>query len=62
MLSNVSMGKLNLLKPIPKHLQGQYDIIHVGLIVLVVRADNPSPIIENLLALSSKSTRESRGI
>lgn len=50
---NVTLGTLDLHKPIPKHLQGQYDIVHVGLLVLVVQRDDPSPIIDNLLTLLS---------
>lgn len=51
---NVQLSTLDILKPLPKDLHGQYDIVHVGLVVLVVQNDNPLPLLENLLALLSK--------
>ena len=52
---NSTLGILDLLKPIPEHLHGQYDIVHVGLIVLVVQYDDPLPVLDNLLKLLSKN-------
>ena len=40
----------------PEHLLGKYDIVHVGLVVLVVEYDNPLPVLDNLLSLLSAST------
>ncbi|KAL9122381.1 MAG: hypothetical protein Q9187_001065 [Circinaria calcarea] len=37
--------------PIPEELVGKYDIVHVGLIIMVVRNENPAPVLKNLLAL-----------
>ncbi|RAK95951.1 class I SAM-dependent methyltransferase [Aspergillus ibericus CBS 121593] len=48
---NVRLETLDLLKPIPEALRGQYDIVHVGLVVLVVENDDPTTVLENLLAL-----------
>ena len=50
---NVSLSTLDILKPIPEDLKGKYDVVHVGLIVLVVERDDPIPVLNNLLALLS---------
>ena len=50
---NVTLDCIDILKPIPGHLRGQYDIVHVGLVVLVVENDNPKPVLENLRSLLS---------
>ena len=50
---NVTLDVLDILKPIPEHLRGTYDVVHVKIIVLVVQKDNPLPILDNLLALLS---------
>lgn len=51
--SNITLSILDIHKPVPKHLRGQYDVVHVGLLVLVVAKDDPTPIVENLMALLS---------
>ena len=48
------MKILDILKPIPQHLRGKYDVVHVGLLVLVVEKDDPRPLLNNLLLLLSK--------
>ncbi|KAJ5735702.1 UMTA methyltransferase family protein-like protein [Penicillium malachiteum] len=48
---NVKLDTLDIHKPIPDALRGQYDIVHVGLLVLVIENDDPTPIVENLMAL-----------
>ena len=40
--------------PIPENLVGKYDIIHVGLVVMVVRKNDPGPLLRNILKLLSK--------
>ncbi|KAL8722511.1 MAG: hypothetical protein Q9225_001027 [Loekoesia sp. 1 TL-2023] len=50
---NVKVSTLDILKPVPDKLRGQYTVVHVGLLVLVVQQDNPLPILENLLTLLS---------
>ncbi len=42
-----------MLAPVPEELVGKYDIVHVGLIVMVVRNEDPGPVINNLMALLS---------
>lgn len=50
---NVSLSTLDIHKPIPTQLRGQYDVVHVGLLVLVVEHDDPGPLLDNLMALLS---------
>lgn len=53
---NVALSTLDILKPIPEHLREAFDVVHVGLIVLVVENDDPIPIFDNLLAMLSTRT------
>ncbi|KAL9637969.1 MAG: hypothetical protein Q9204_001673 [Flavoplaca sp. TL-2023a] len=57
---NTELSTLDILEPVPDKLRGKYDIVHVGLLVLVVQQDDPIPILENLLALLSTSTHIQR--
>ena len=50
---NVTLNTLNILKPVPESLQGKYDVVHVGLVVLVVEDGDPLPLLDNLLTLLS---------
>lgn len=50
---NVHLGVLNMLDPVPKELVGKYDVVHVGLIVIVVRNENPGLVLKNLMTLLS---------
>ena len=50
---NVSLNTLDLLKPLPEHLQENFDVVHVGLLVLVVENGDPLSILDNLLAMLS---------
>ena len=52
---NTELSTLDILEPVPDKLLGKYDIVHVGLLVVVVQHDDPIPILENLLALLSTS-------
>ena len=51
--ANTTLACLDILKPIPEILQGKYDVVHVGLVVLVVEKDDPLPLLDNILALLS---------
>ena len=51
---NVRLGTLDALGPIPEHLIGAYDIVHVGLFVMMIRNENPVPFLENVKLLLSK--------
>ena len=50
---NVRLEQLDIFQPIPKTLLGQYDIVHVRLFMLVIRNDDPGPVLENLVRLLS---------
>ena len=50
---NVHLNVLNMLDPVPEELVGKYDVVHVGLIVVVVRNENPGPVLSNLMTLLS---------
>ncbi|KAI1076814.1 S-adenosyl-L-methionine-dependent methyltransferase [Whalleya microplaca] len=48
---NVSLHNVDCLAPLPEHLLGQYDIVHVQLFHLAVHNNDPAPIIRNLVRL-----------
>ena len=52
--ANTTLTCLDILKPIPELLRGKYDIVHIGLVVLVVENDDPVALLDNLLALLSR--------
>ncbi|KAI0836882.1 S-adenosyl-L-methionine-dependent methyltransferase [Hypoxylon sp. FL0890] len=47
---NAKLDVLDLLKPVPEELVGQFDYVHVRLLMYVIRED-PTPILENLIKL-----------
>ena len=49
----VTLGTLDLLKPIPEHLRGKYDMVHVGVVVCIVENSHPSAFLDNILLLLS---------
>lgn len=51
---NISVRKLDILKPLPEELLGQYDIVHVRLFICVIRDDDPVPVLTNLLKMLSE--------
>ena len=53
---NVALSTLDIMKPVPEHLREAFDVVHVGLIVLVVESDDPIFIFDNLLAMLSTHT------
>ena len=53
---NIELSTLDVLHPVPERLRGQYDVVHVGLLVLVVQKDNPFLVLGNLLSLLGRST------
>lgn len=50
---NVTLDTLDLLKPLPGHLEEKFDVVHVGLLVLVVENGDALSIFDNLLAMLS---------
>lgn len=51
---NVSVHNVDCLAPLPPHLLGTYDIVHVQLFHLAVHNNDPGPIIQNLVRLLSE--------
>ncbi len=51
--AKLSLQTLDVFSPIPDDLVGKYDIVHVRLFVLVVRNDDPTPILRNLTSMLS---------
>lgn len=56
---NVQLKALDALTPVPEHMIGKYDIVHVGLLVTVVQKD-PTSLLQNLLRMLSTLRRISR--
>lgn len=51
--SNVSLGTFDALLPIPDELIEKYDIIHVRIFVAVVKNEDPTPLLKNLISMLS---------
>ena len=51
---NISLSRLDVLKPIPEELKGKYDLVHVRLFLAVVQDDDPTPILRNLMDMLSQ--------
>ena len=49
----MTLSNLDILQPIPGFLRETYDVVHVGLVAVVVENDDPLPVLDNLLALLS---------
>ena len=49
----MNLRVLDMLAPIPEELVEKYDVVHVGLLIMVVRNENPTPMLENLISLLS---------
>jgi len=52
--SNVAMHHLDVFADIPQQMIGKYDIIHLRLFLLIVRDNDPSPLLNNVLKMLSK--------
>ena len=48
---------MDALGPVPEHLVGYYDVVHVARIGLHVQHENPKPLIQNFMKMLSKSRR-----
>ena len=53
---NISLHRLDVLKPIPEELKGKYDLVHVRLFLAVVQDYDPMPILRNLMDMLSQWT------
>ncbi|KAL8925532.1 MAG: hypothetical protein Q9208_003423 [Pyrenodesmia sp. 3 TL-2023] len=45
--SAISLKRWDIYSSLPLHLKGQYDIVHIRLVLLVVRGNDPAPILHN---------------
>ena len=50
---NIKMRYLNALGDIPAHLVGNYDIVHLRLFQVVVKNNDPGPLLRNMLKMLS---------
>ena len=49
----MTLDTFDLHQPLPEHLKGKYDLVHVRLFLTVVKKDDPSPLLERLMAMLS---------
>lgn len=50
----MTLDTFDVHKPLPEHLRGKYDLVHVRLFLAVVKNDDPLPLLENLMAMLSE--------
>ena len=48
--SNVAMHKLDAFSTLPSELVGRYDIVHLRLFTVLVKHNDPVPLLRNLIA------------
>ena len=53
--SNISLTQWNMFEEVPENLVGVYDVVHIRLVMLVIKDNNPVPLIQNLRKLLSTS-------
>ena len=51
---NVSLSTLDIFKPLPKHLLGKYDVVHIRYFMGIATNDSVEVAIDNLKAMLSK--------
>lgn len=51
---NVSLQELDTFAPLPDHLIEKYDVVHVRLFYTIVRGNDASPLVSNLVRMLSK--------
>ncbi|CAG8956363.1 hypothetical protein HYFRA_00003745 [Hymenoscyphus fraxineus] len=49
--SNVTLETSDAFQPVPDHMIGKYDIVHVGRINMFVRFENPGPVLQNFIQM-----------
>lgn len=52
--ANVELQEFDALAELPAHLEGRFDVVHVRAVCLVIKGDDPSPFLQNMLRLLSK--------
>ncbi|GKZ51908.1 hypothetical protein AbraIFM66951_008159 [Aspergillus brasiliensis] len=46
--TNICLGQWNIFDPVPDHMLGRYDVVHLRLLILVVQDSDPLPIMRNV--------------
>ncbi|KAI1258516.1 S-adenosyl-L-methionine-dependent methyltransferase [Xylariaceae sp. FL1019] len=49
--SNVTLSTLDLKKPFPEHMHGQYDLVHLRLLVAAMRPEDWEPAVQNIFRI-----------
>ena len=49
--ASMSINQWDIFSPVPLAFKGQYDVVHIRLALLVVRGNDPRPILRNVLEL-----------
>ncbi|KAF7959350.1 hypothetical protein EAE96_000970 [Botrytis aclada] len=49
--SNVKLDIMDIFKPVPEGLKGRYDVIHIGLLCVVIPGGDPRYVLDNVLTL-----------
>jgi len=52
--ANVTMHKLDAFSAVPQDLVGKYDIVHLRLFIVLIKHNNPVPLLRNLISMLSK--------
>ena len=55
------MYKLDAFSPLPHELLGKYDIVHLRLFIVLVKNNDPVPLLENLIRMLSKKPYDLNG-
>ena len=53
---NVSLSTLDIFKPLPKHLLGKYDVVHIRYFMAIATNASVQIAVDNLNAMLSKPT------
>ena len=48
---NVTLSTLDSLAPLPNHLIGKYDIVHIGVVVMHIMCEYPVTLLKNVKAM-----------
>lgn len=52
--ANVKISQWDMFKPPPEELVGTFDVVHLRLVTLVIKDNDPSTLLENVAKLLSK--------
>ena len=53
---NLSLDIFNVFEGIPEHLVGRYDVVHIRSVAVMVRNNDPGPLLRNLVKMLSESS------